>query len=437
MDKKTFKPNGIFIAKIVTAIFCIVTGTCAAYIMFNVYSPNKNALGALSSVCMDVLCMLIIIILIISFAFDDYKSKQTTKLFAVLLVATLWALFTDFMNWAFDGELEFYKITYWFTVGSLCMGSILACIFSQYLYSYMAETHNLTKMHGSARVCAILNIISFVITFVLALTGTAFEFVDGHYEIGALYDIVTVIPIVTLLYLTCYVIRYVKIVGKHDALAAAGYICFMIGGALIEATYGIGTTYVSVTIADIFIFVMLQNEVIAMEKRNVQEWMQKSNTDELTGVFNRFAYENDLAELEKAGSLPNDFVYLSVDVNALKSANDTLGHNAGDELLIGAAHCLKKSIGSYGKVYRTGGDEFIAIFSADSEQLGKIQKDIEESTRKWHGKLVRELTLSCGYVTREEGRTMSIRQIAVLADRKMYRAKDEYYKSNGIERRKK
>lgn len=422
--------------RIIISLFCIFIGTCITVVMLHVYDPNRNALGALGSVCMDIICILILFILIGSFAFGHYAgSKRTTKLFAVLLVATIWAMFLDFLNWAFDGSLEFGHLTFWFTLGSLCMGSILACIFSLYLYSYMDEMHNLSQMRRHAIVCAIMNLVSFVMTFGLAISGTAFEFVDGHYEIGALYDVVTVIPVLTLLYLTGYVIRYVKTVGIHDVYAVAGYIFFMIAGAMIETAYRIGTTYVAVAIADIFIFVMLQNEIIAQEKRNVQKWMKKSNTDELTGFYNRHAYEADMTILEN-GMPDDDFVYVSADVNSLKAVNDTYGHSAGDELLLGAAECLSECFGLYGKLYRIGGDEFIALIYANEEQLNSIRHDIEERTIAWKGKLITGLTISCGYVTKLETQDMSIRQMAILADRRMYEAKDEYYRRKGIERRK-
>ena len=49
------------------------------------------------------------------------------------------------------------------------------------------------------------------------------------------------------------------------------------------------------------------------------------------------------------------------DVNGLKEANDTLGHEAGDELIIGSAECLEKSFEGINTIYRLGGDEFTVI----------------------------------------------------------------------------
>ena len=50
--------------------------------------------------------------------------------------------------------------------------------------------------------------------------------------------------------------------------------------------------------------------------------------------------------------IPKDLVFVSIDVNGLKKVNDSMGHQAGDELLIGAAACMKKCFGRWGKVYR-------------------------------------------------------------------------------------
>ncbi|MDO4188508.1 MAG: GGDEF domain-containing protein [Lachnospiraceae bacterium] len=430
-----FKLTGHSFRRIVIMTFCLFVAMCMAFVMFYMYKPNQNALGALSSVCMDIVCIVILFILIGSFAFGNYGSNRTTRLFAVLLVASIWAMFLDFLNWAFDGSLEFGHLTFWFTTGSLCMGSILACIFSIYLYFYMNEMHALGKMKKSAIVCGVLNLISFCLTFILAITGTAFEFVDGHYEIGALYDVVEIIPILSLLYLTGFVICNIKKVGIHDTFAVAGYIFFMVAGALIEAEYNIGSTYVSVAIADIFIFVMIQNEIIAKEKRNVQKWMEKSNTDVLTGFYNRFAYEADIIKLG-ASVLEDDFVYISADVNSLKHINDSYGHNAGDELLVGAAKCLETCFGSYGKLYRIGGDEFIALINIDENKLETLKNKIDELTSRYNGEFVHGIAISCGYVTKKECENMTIREIAILADHRMYEAKNDYYKRMGIERRK-
>jgi len=422
------------LAKILFIVAGFIIVACVVSVLLFAYEPNQNALGALASVCMDIVCMVVLMVLAGNHVFEGYGMKRTAKLFFALELATIWALFLDFLNWAYDGSLSFDNHTYLFTIGSLCMGSIMACFFSVYLYFFMEEMHGLTHMYGIAKLCAGLNLISFLMTFVLALTRTAFDFVDGHYQVGALYDVVTAIPILTLLVLTVYVVRYVKVIGWHDVLAVCGYILFMITGALIETSFSIGTTFVSIAIANVFIFVMLQNRIIEEERRNVEKWIEKSNTDELTGCHNRHAYEDEMSTLEE-GTIPENFVYVSIDVNGLKQVNDSLGHVAGDELIVGASECLKQCFGAYGKLYRTGGDEFAALIFADNIQLEGIKKDVVEVTKQWSGKMAENLAISCGYVTRREALQMSVRQMAVLADERMYEDKAKYYRQAGIERR--
>lgn len=432
MEKIVLKRG--LVKRIVIAGFCALILAVTAYVLFGIYEPGQNSVRALSSVVMDVLCLIILAVLIGSFAFGKYEMNSTSKLFLCLLLATVWALFLDFLNWAFDGSLNFDGMTYWFTVGSLCMGSLLACLFTMYLNSYMVRTHDLKGLHKTAVICAIVDVVSFFVTLTLAITKTAFDFVDGHYQTGMLYDVVTAAPVISLFYLTAVEIRYVKKIGIHDVLSAVGYILFMIFGALVEGEYSIGTTYVSVAIADLFIFVMLQNEIIALEKQNVEKWIQKSNTDELTDFYNRNAYEDEMTELGK-GPLKENFTYVSMDVNGLKRVNDSLGHTSGDELIVGAAECIKKCLGSYGKLFRIGGDEFVALIYADAGTVEKLAEDLQKATEKWGEEHDMKLTVSCGYVTCGEAAGQTATQMAIIADRKMYEAKTRYYRTTGIERR--
>lgn len=403
--------------------------TCVSFVLINWYNPSENALGALCTVCMDVLCMIILIIFIVNYGLNRYEYKKSTTLFVELLLATLLALLLDFLNWAFDGSLGYDNNTVWFTIGSLCMGPVMAIFFIMYLYHYMEETHGLSNMKLSAYICAACNLISCVLTFILAVTGTAFSFVDGHYETGTLYDMVVIIPFLTLLYLVGYTIHYATRIGWHDVVGASGYILFMLAGASLESAYSIGTTYISVAIADVYIYVMLQNALIEKEKQKTLEWMEKSKLDGLTGLNNRYAYESDMVHLEKT-QISDGFIYVSIDINSLKEVNDSLGHSAGDEILKGATECMKKCFGAYGSLYRTGGDEFVALIFVDPKQITAICSDFEKTINSWTGSNVKKLSVAYGYATKLENLELPIRQIAILADERMYQAKRAYHRKN-------
>lgn len=169
-------------------------------------------------------------------------------------------------------------------------------------------------------------------------------------------------------------------------------------------------------------------------QRQIEEQIYLANTDKLTGLPNRRAYEEDL---KSYGELKEEthFVYLSADVNGLKVVNDTLGHAAGDELLRGAAQVLRSCLQAYGQVYRIGGDEFAAILFADREQVSFLQADIERSAYRWHGSLIEELSISLGFAGQWEFPGQSAGKLAKEADGRMYRSKEQYYKDRGIDRR--
>jgi len=168
------------------------------------------------------------------------------------------------------------------------------------------------------------------------------------------------------------------------------------------------------------------------EKRREEHLIRISMTDEMTRLFNRRCYDEDLGQYRE-GDLPENFVLFSVDVNGLKTVNDTKGHAAGDELIKGAADCLALSVGKLGKVYRTGGDEFMAVtHTADPE---KLRKSIWEKAAQWHGIYTDSVTLSVGYAAYKDKPGASVDDLEHMADADMYAQKEEHYKKLGIERR--
>lgn len=155
-------------------------------------------------------------------------------------------------------------------------------------------------------------------------------------------------------------------------------------------------------------------------------------TDQLTGLLNRRSFDQHMQILQNRDSLKGVQIY-ALDVNGLKSANDSIGHHGGDELIIGAADAIQNVFGSYGRCYRVGGDEFMAVVEGASPQPDELRDALDLRCSHFHGTFVSGLSVSMGsaVATGTESIGMLIRQ----ADTAMYREKTRYYLTNGIDRR--
>ncbi len=175
------------------------------------------------------------------------------------------------------------------------------------------------------------------------------------------------------------------------------------------------------------------NAVFQLKESNAL-LLRLSNTDRLTGCLNRRAYEDALAELKKRPP-DEDFVYVSTDVNGLKQVNDGLGHLAGDELLCGASECLLNSLGELGSIYRIGGDEFVALLTADEAALAGALDALRATTDGWRGHCAEKLSISVGCAARRELPDALLDELVKTADARMYEAKREHYQKQGLDRR--
>lgn len=179
---------------------------------------------------------------------------------------------------------------------------------------------------------------------------------------------------------------------------------------------------------------LFANMVIKIREANDELW-KISNIDKLTGCYNRRAYEEKLKEIGNDDKMCSKLVYIAVDINGLKKANDNLGHEAGDELIKGAATCLNNCFKEYGNIFRTGGDEFVAIVCLDENKLEKCKETLDRSVSKWKGELNLSLSMSKGYAPHYEFPEMSITDLAKTADHRMYEDKRDFYIKTGQDRR--
>ena len=147
---------------------------------------------------------------------------------------------------------------------------------------------------------------------------------------------------------------------------------------------------------------------------------------------NRRAYSEKVEQLSK--KMPVPCTVVMADINGLKEANDTLGHEAGDELIIGSAECLRKSFDGIDTIYRIGGDEFTVIMERSEIEAKKCLERMEKYCGDWKGRLVRGISISCGTASTDD--YSDLNSLLKAADQKMYEFKSNYYQKTRKDRRK-
>lgn len=160
---------------------------------------------------------------------------------------------------------------------------------------------------------------------------------------------------------------------------------------------------------------------IAVTNASLYEDMKRlAVTDTLTGIYNRLFFETELARIELGRDYPVSIVV--ADMDNLKTANDKLGHVAGDDLLKRTAHILRDAFRNSDIIARIGGDEFAVLLpntdpdTAEKALLRVREKLIERNDA--HPDL--PVKFSIGVATANEG---SLLETYRLADQRMYEDK--------------
>ena len=173
-------------------------------------------------------------------------------------------------------------------------------------------------------------------------------------------------------------------------------------------------------------------EQINSKLRVMNEHLQDvATTDSLTGLENRLAFDALLKAISQEDSEANTWTMILMDVNGLKYANDTFGHQAGDALIIAAANAIKGAYGTNGHCFRIGGDEFVVVTRAPLNSLFQQQKQLKKNVEEYNTTALYHLSIAVGEsrLCSDSGIRKSISDWKMEADLNMYRDKVRYHKS--------
>jgi diguanylate cyclase (GGDEF)-like protein/PAS domain S-box-containing protein len=162
-------------------------------------------------------------------------------------------------------------------------------------------------------------------------------------------------------------------------------------------------------------------EDITERKKEEENIRFLSFHDQLTKLYNRRYFDNELKQIDNETNLP--ITIIIGDLDKLKMINDSFGHGQGDVYLIKAAEIIRSIVGESGVVARIGGDEFGIILPHTDESTAK--KLVQEIQTKFYSENQNSnptYSISLGTATKTDLRS-DIATILKQADNDMYKNK--------------
>ena len=173
-------------------------------------------------------------------------------------------------------------------------------------------------------------------------------------------------------------------------------------------------------------------ENVRLEKEyseRIRQATEMANSDGLTGVKNRLAYERAEERMNEeigTGSI-SPFAIGVFDVNNLKKTNDKYGHEAGDILICEASKLICTAF-SHSPVFRIGGDEFaVILIGADYFDREKIINKFHKTAI--HNRKTGKAVVSSGFSEFVFGTDLKVSDVFDRADAKMYENKKKLKKN--------
>jgi len=167
------------------------------------------------------------------------------------------------------------------------------------------------------------------------------------------------------------------------------------------------------------------------ERRSYERQLEYlADHDSLTGLLNRRAFHRELqGHLTRVARYGPQGAVLMIDLDNFKYYNDTLGHNAGDQLIVRIARGLQSRMRASDIVARVGGDECAVLLAAGDETGTRIAAEalLEVVRRETMPMAIggnKRVTASIGIARFEDGANLSVDDLMVNADLAMYDAKE-------------
>lgn len=179
-------------------------------------------------------------------------------------------------------------------------------------------------------------------------------------------------------------------------------------------------------------YIVKRSRQLLLHAHENEVYRKLAFTDELTGLFNRTAFRQDMDSRIQTNSQSGRMtisptVILMFDLNDLKKCNDTFGHEYGDQYIMISSQIIEQVFGVFGRCYRIGGDEFCVILPFTSQNevencLEQFRRRLRERNRK---PFVVPINVAAGYAIYDSSIDSTLDDTQNRADELMYQNKQQ------------
>lgn len=279
-------------------------------------------------------------------------------------------------------------------------------------------------------------ILSIALYLNFAVVGvTFFRMLTGVKDLHENSSVVRVVVLVLLTLVSISSVRDIRINGKRLVLHYIGLFYFMLMTAtdLIYEMLGKDLDGFHARVGIVVFFVMESIQIMKLFTRQFEDLVKEqtykdmATMDALTGCENKYAFDARVAEMYAQRPV----VVAIYDVNGLKKVNDTLGHGAGNILILTLTNTLKTTFADLGTIYRIGGDEFAFLSNAGVTRADfmKAAERVQETLREINSQGTYEFSVSAAYgyyVLTKESVGVTVQDALDRADELMYENKKKY-----------
>lgn len=317
-------------------------------------------------------------------------------------------------SWLLDGVpgIGVHRLLIWLNGSDIVLLVVPSLLWLCYIVYYVTrEARHLWHLAVPLGVA-----LAYVVSLVASTPANGLLFTIDElntYHRGPWFQQPPAIACVALICATAVVIMHARRIGRHELVPLIGFLLLPLSGMIAQSlVYGLSSTQAGMVMGLLLVYVSLQSQLRA--------------TDYLTGLANRRQLD---AVVERVVANPRSIqptALLMIDVDDLKSINDTWGHVMGDRAIEHCAAILRKCFHYGDTVARYAGDEFVVVLRLEHPE--DISAVMERLTATAHNMAKPDgapfsMTISVGYALFPSPDVQTASDLYQLADRHMYAAK--------------